>query len=75
MREVPPTAGLPLEAGDLWPCAGPSLETGLAGFLDVPAVQITCSGTAAQIVTLLLLAKADLQLTCSEAAQIGRAHV
>lgn len=55
MREVPPTAGLPLEAGDLWPCAGPSLETGLAGFLDVPAVQITCSGTAAQIVTLTAL--------------------
>ena len=51
MREVPPTAGLPLTLSDLLP-TGASLEQGLADFLHVPAVQIECSGTAAQIVAL-----------------------
>lgn len=54
MKEVPPTAGLPLQLGDLLP-SGASLEHGLAEFLHVPAVQIECSGTAAQIVTLTAL--------------------
>ena len=54
MREVPPTAGLPLQWRDLLP-SGKSLEQGLATFLNVPAVQIACSGTAAQIVTLTAL--------------------
>jgi dTDP-4-amino-4,6-dideoxygalactose transaminase len=39
---------------DLLP-TGASLEQGLADFLHVPAVQIECSGTAAQIVTLTAL--------------------
>ncbi len=51
MREVPPTAGLPLVWRDLIP-AGHHLEHDLADFLQVPEVQITCSGTAAQIITL-----------------------
>ncbi|HEY9191837.1 MAG TPA: DegT/DnrJ/EryC1/StrS family aminotransferase, partial [Methyloversatilis sp.] len=55
MREIPPTAGLPLEWRDLWSSSGVSLETGLADFLQVPDAQITCSGTAAQIVTLTAL--------------------
>ncbi len=55
MREIPPTAGLPLEWRDLWSSSGTSLETGLADFLQVSDVQITCSGTAAQIVTLTAL--------------------
>ena len=54
MREIPPTAGLPLTFGDLLP-TGASLEQGLADFLQVPAVQIECSGTAAQIVALTAL--------------------
>jgi dTDP-4-amino-4,6-dideoxygalactose transaminase len=54
VREIPPTAGLPLSWGDLLP-TGASLEQGLAEFLHVPAVQIECSGTAAQIITLTAL--------------------
>lgn len=54
MREIPPTAGLQLTWRDLFP-AGASLEQGLADFIHVPAVQITCSGTAAQIITLTAL--------------------
>jgi len=54
LREIPPTAGLPLKWSDLLP-SGETLEQGLAGFLRVPAVQIECSGTAAQIVTLTTL--------------------
>lgn len=54
MREIPPTAGLPLKWEDLLP-TGASLEQGLAEFLHVPAVQIECSGTAAQIVALTTL--------------------
>lgn len=52
--EIPPTAGLPLAWRDLLP-AGASLEQGLADFIHVPAVQITCSGTAAQIIALTTL--------------------
>ena len=55
MREIPPTAGLPLEWRDLWSPSGVSLETGLTDFMQVPGVQITCSGTAAQIITLTAL--------------------
>ena len=51
MREIPPTAGLPLQWRDLLP-VGRVLEHDLADFLQVPAVQITCSGTGAQIITL-----------------------
>lgn len=56
MREIPPTAGLPLTWRDLFP-TGASLEQGLAGFIHVPTVQITCSGTVAQIITLITLKK------------------
>jgi dTDP-4-amino-4,6-dideoxygalactose transaminase len=52
-RELPPTAGLPIRWSDFLPRRGvPSLEEGLARFLDVPSVQIECSGTAALIVAL-----------------------
>jgi perosamine synthetase len=52
-REVPPTAGLPLRWSDFVPSArGESLETGLARFLAVPAVQVECSGTASFLVSL-----------------------
>jgi dTDP-4-amino-4,6-dideoxygalactose transaminase len=54
LREIPPTAGLPLTWRDLLP-ASADFERELADFLDIPAVQIECSGTAAQIVTLTAL--------------------
>lgn len=53
-REIPPTAGLPLEWRDFLP-SGPSLEQGLADFIDVPEIQIECSGTAALVVALTAL--------------------
>ncbi len=55
LREVPPTAGLPLHWRDFLPASGPSLEAELATFLQMPSVQIECSGTAALIVALTTL--------------------
>lgn len=54
LREVPPTAGLPLEMADLLPRAD-SLATTLAAQLGTPALQIECSGTAALLVALATL--------------------
>jgi Predicted pyridoxal phosphate-dependent enzyme apparently involved in regulation of cell wall biogenesis len=54
MREVSPTAGLPLSWRDLMP-SGASLEHNLAAFLCQPDTQIECSGTAALIVALVTL--------------------
>ena len=54
MREVSPTAGLPLSWRDLMP-SGASLEQKLAAFLCQPDTQIECSGTAALIVALVTL--------------------
>lgn len=54
LREVPPTAGLPLSWRDFIP-DGASLEQGLADFLGQPYAQIECSGTAALIVALTTL--------------------
>jgi len=57
-REVPPTAGLPLHWRDFDPRKkSPSLEESLAAFLDVPSVQLECSGTAALIIALTTLKK------------------
>jgi len=56
--EVPPTAGLPLHRADLgWPVGDADADLGaaLARFLDVEAVQIECSGTAALVVALTAL--------------------
>jgi perosamine synthetase len=56
MREVPPTAGLPLQWRDFDPRPkSPSLEESLAAFLEVPSVQLECSGTAALIIALTTL--------------------
>ncbi|WCM92652.1 DegT/DnrJ/EryC1/StrS family aminotransferase [Acidovorax sp. NCPPB 2350] len=54
-REAPPTAGLPLRAGDLWPGGDGDLGGALARFLGLPAVQVECSGTAALVVALTAL--------------------
>ena len=56
MSEVPPTAGLPLGLGDFLPAPAQPIEQLLATFLQVPAVQIECSGTAALVVILATLA-------------------
>jgi len=55
LREIPPTAGLPLRWRDFLPTPGRRLESGLAAFLHLPPVQIECSGTAALIVALTAL--------------------
>jgi perosamine synthetase len=55
-REVPPTAGLPLRWRDFLPRAGAdALESTLARIVDLPSVQIECSGTAALVVALTTL--------------------
>lgn len=57
MREIPPTAGLPLFAGDLLPWrAKETLESRLSALLGLEDVQITCSGTAALVIALTVLA-------------------
>lgn len=52
---APPTAGLPLAASDLWPRSGADLGAALASFLSLPALQMTCSGTAALVIALTAL--------------------
>jgi perosamine synthetase len=54
-REVPPTAGLPLQWRDFLSFTAGSLENDLAAFLRAPAAQIECSGTAALIIILTAL--------------------
>ena len=58
IREVAPTAGLPLAWRDLLPSSA-SLEHNLAAFLSQPETQIECSGTAALIVALATLKRAS----------------
>jgi len=50
-RELPPTAGLPLNLNDLWPGRAPFAERA-AAWLGVPHLQLECSGTAAMVVAL-----------------------
>lgn len=59
LREVPPTAGLPLRWRDFLPAPKRSFEIELAAFLHIPTVQIECSGTAALIVALTALKRAN----------------
>ena len=55
-REIPPTAGLPPRWSDFLPRARANvLESTLAGILEVPSVQIECSGTAALVIALTTL--------------------
>jgi len=52
-RELPPTAGLPLQWRDFLPMRNNSdFETALARYLKVPAVQVECSGTASFLIGL-----------------------
>jgi dTDP-4-amino-4,6-dideoxygalactose transaminase len=57
MREVPPTAGLPLHGRDLLPWrAQGTLASRLEALLGLEHVQVTCSGTAALVIALSVLA-------------------
>lgn len=58
LREAPPTAGLPLAWRDFLPRAA-SLEQDLAAFLQLPEVQLACSGTAALVIALATLKRAS----------------
>jgi dTDP-4-amino-4,6-dideoxygalactose transaminase len=55
MREVPPTAGLPLRWRDLLAREPKSLEESLARFLGVQHLRVECSGTAALVIALTAL--------------------
>lgn len=54
---VPPTAGLPLRLGDLMPWGDANFDDALAAWLNVPEVQLECSGTSALMVALRTLQK------------------
>lgn len=61
-REIPPTAGLPLRWRDFIPVNGAvSFEARLAALLDVPEVQLECSGTAALVVALTTFKRASIR--------------
>lgn len=53
-RELPPTAGLPLQASDFLP-GWSELSVVLGRQLGTPALQLTCSGTAALLIALRTL--------------------
>ncbi|HEV2623291.1 MAG TPA: DegT/DnrJ/EryC1/StrS family aminotransferase [Frateuria sp.] len=54
LHEVPPTAGLPLRLADLLP-GRTDLAGRIAALLDMPPLQLECSGTAALLLTLRVL--------------------
>ncbi|HGM7295870.1 TPA: DegT/DnrJ/EryC1/StrS family aminotransferase [Stenotrophomonas maltophilia] len=55
-RELPPTAGLPIQASDFLPGGGHLREV-LASQLGTPPLQLTCSGTHALLIALRTLRK------------------
>ncbi|MCO7485781.1 DegT/DnrJ/EryC1/StrS family aminotransferase [Stenotrophomonas maltophilia] len=55
-RELPPTAGLPMQASDFLPGGG-DLRGILANQLGTPPLQLTCSGTHALLIALRTLRK------------------
>ena len=55
-RELPPTAGLPMQASDFLPGGG-DLRDILASQLGTPPLQLTCSGTHALLIALRTLRK------------------
>ena len=56
MRELPPTAGLPLKVADLRP-GGADFAAQATAWLGTPPLQLECSGTAALVVTLHAMRK------------------
>lgn len=61
--EIPPTAGLPLQWRDLLPGGPVDLETRIASWLGVDALQLECSGTSSLVVALLTLARRSARKT------------
>ena len=62
LREIPPTAGLPLRLGDLRP-GRPELTESVAAQLGTPPLQLECSGTAALWLSLRMLRERQPQRT------------
>jgi len=62
-RDIPPTAGLPLQWRDLLPGGPADLETRIASWLGVEALQLECSGTSSLVVALLTLARRSARKT------------
>ncbi len=64
-RELPPTAGLPLQWCDFFSTSRDQndFETALARFLNVPAVQVECSGTACLVIALETLKRVSARRT------------
>jgi len=64
-RELPPTAGLPLRWRDFLPVRreGLDFETALARFLNLPSVQLECSGTACLLIALETLKRFSTRRT------------
>jgi dTDP-4-amino-4,6-dideoxygalactose transaminase len=56
MRELPPTAGLPLKLSDLRP-GGADFAAAATAWLHTPPLQLECSGTAAMVVALHAMRK------------------
>lgn len=59
MRELPPTAGLPLRFGDFFRAPEKPFAAGLRDWLGIPGPIMACSGTAAFVVALRTLARRD----------------
>jgi len=64
-RELPPTAGLTLRWRDFLPVRneGRDFEMALARFLNIPAVQVECSGTVAFLIALETLKRLSARRT------------
>lgn len=63
-RELPPTAGLPLQWRDFLAAADAAdFETALADWIGVPSVQVECSGTACLVVALETLKRSSSRRT------------
>jgi len=62
LRELPPTAGLPLRLSDLRPGRAPFAQR-VAEWLGVPHLQLECSGTAAMVVALRAMQRLRPQRT------------
>ena len=57
MRELPPTAGLPMHMGDCFRAPEKPFTAGLRDWLGIPEPIMACSGTAAFVVALRTLAR------------------
>ena len=63
LREIPPTAGLPLRLSDFFVQPPALLEEALASHLALPKVQVECSGSAALYITFAYLRSVSARRT------------